>query len=196
VVTAFSVSLLKGDFVTLEPLSLQHLVDLEQEFDPSLFDYYPKPYATAREFVEENLQMQLRGDYFPFVILNNSNGEAIGCTEFSNVDMKNRRLEIGGSWLKPRYHGSVANTEAKFLLLRHCFEVLTCVRVQFTAHSLNVRSRAGIEGIGGRFEGIIRNAMILPDGTLRDDACYSIVAGEWLGVRARIAARMALKTRI
>jgi RimJ/RimL family protein N-acetyltransferase len=170
---------LEGDFVRLEPLTLDHLSGLEKDFEPKLFDYYPKPYSTAREFVEENLEMQKSGTFLPFAIIHKESGQAIGCTEFSGIDEKNRKLEIGGSWIKLSYQGSAANSEAKYLLLRHVFEDLEFVRVQFTANALNAQSRAGIEGIGGQFEGILRNAMILPDGKLRDDAYYSIISQEW-----------------
>lgn len=114
--------------------------------------------------------MAKQPNFIPFAIVHKSTGEAIGCTEFSGIDDKNRKLEIGGSWLKPAFHGTAANTESKFLLLTHAFEVLNFVRVQFTTDVMNVRSRAAIEKIGGQFEGILRNAMILPNGKLRDDA--------------------------
>ena len=186
---------LEGEFVRLEALTLDHLADLEQDFDPSLFAFYPKPYGSAREFVQENLQMIQLGNYWPFAIIHREPTEAIGCVEFSGVDAKNRKLEIGGSWLKRSLHGSPANTEAKLLLLDHVFERLNFVRVQFTAHAQNAQSRAGIEGIGAKFEGIMRNAMILPDGNLRDDAYYSIIAAEWPQTRAALLARLLRKAR-
>lgn len=128
---------LNGEFVRLEPLTLDHLPDLEMDFEPKLFDYYPKPYSTAREFVEENLEMQKKGNFLPFAIIHQLSDRAIGCTEFSGIDEKNRKLEIGGSWIKLSHQGSVANSETKYLLLRHVFENLEFVRVQFTANALN-----------------------------------------------------------
>jgi RimJ/RimL family protein N-acetyltransferase len=184
-----------GQYVRLEPLTLGHLSDLERGFDPSLFDFYPKPYTTAREFVEENLEMLKQGNYRPFAIIEKSTGECVGCTEFSGIDEKNRRLEIGGSWLKPSRHGSPLNSEAKYLLLEYAFEVLTFVRVQFTANALNALSRAGIEKIGAQFEGVTRNAMILPDGKLRDDATYSIISSEWPHVKSALKKRIQLKAK-
>lgn len=184
---------LEGEFVRLEPLTIGHLPDLEENFEPKLFDYYPKPYSTAREFVEENLEMQKSGTFLPFAIVDKATGQAIGCTEFSGVDEKNRKLEIGGSWIKLSYQGSVANSEAKYLLLSHVFENLGYVRVQFTANALNAQSRAGIERIGGRFEGILRNAMILPDGKLRDDAYFSIISQEWTQTRESLRQRIMQK---
>ncbi len=186
---------LEGDFVRLEPLTIEHLPDLERDFEPKLFDYYPKPYSTAREFVEENLEAQKSGIFLPFAIVHKASGRAIGCTEFSGIYEKNRKLEIGGSWIKPTHQGSAANSEAKYLLLRHVFENLEFVRVQFTANALNAQSRAGIEGIGGKFEGVLRNAMILPDGKLRDDAYYSVIFQEWQQTKEHLLQRIMRKAR-
>ncbi|HWU43648.1 MAG TPA: GNAT family protein [Bdellovibrio sp.] len=177
----------------MEPLTLEHLPDLEADFEPQLFDYYPKPYSTAREFVEENLEVQKSGTFLPFAIIHKLSGRAIGCTEFSGIDEKNRKLEIGGSWIKISHQGSSANSEAKFLLLQHAFENLKYVRVQFTANALNAQSRAGIEGIGAKFEGVLRNAMILPNGKLRDDAYYSVVINEWPETKEHLLKRIKRK---
>jgi RimJ/RimL family protein N-acetyltransferase len=148
-----------------------------------------------REFVEENLEMQKSGTFLPFAIIHKESGQAIGCTEFSGIDEKNRNLEIGGSWIKLSFQCSAANSEAKYLLLRYVFEDLEFVRVQFTANALNVQSRAGIEGIGGRFEGILRNAMILPDGRLRDDAYYSIISQDWPETKGLLRQRIKRKAQ-
>lgn len=186
-------TLLSGQFIHLAPLAPEHLPDLEKDFEPRLFDYYPKPYATAREFVEENFETQKAGNFLPFAILLASSGESIGCTEFSSIDLKNRKLEIGGSWIKPAYQRSAANSEAKLLLLQYVFEKLEFVRVQFTAHARNAQSRAALEKIGAKFEGILRNAMILPDGSLRDDAYYAVIAAEWPAVKQGLEQRVAAK---
>lgn len=191
--TVMNSIVLQGTTVRLEMLSMEHLQDLTEDFEPTLFNYYPKSYSTASEFVEENLEMVKQGNYIPFVIVHQQSGKAIGFTEFSSIDEKNRKLEIGGSWLKPSFHGTVANSESKFLLLQYAFEKLNYVRVQFTANALNLRSRAGIEKIGGKFEGVLRNVMILPDGTLRDDAYYSITSSEWGSVSKYLQHRIKSK---
>jgi RimJ/RimL family protein N-acetyltransferase len=187
--------ILEGRYVRLEPLTLEHLPDLESDFEPKLFDYYPKPYSTAREFVEENLEAQKSGTFFPYAIVLKDSQKVIGCTEYSGVDEKNRKLEIGGSWIKSSYQGSVANSETKYLLLCHAFESQKYVRVQFTAHELNVQSRAGMEGIGAKFEGVLRNTMILPNGELRNDAYYSIVAHEWDETKEHLRKRIQKKAQ-
>lgn len=185
---------LAGEFIRLEPLTVDHLTDLEKDFDPSLFDYYPKPYSSAREFVEENLEMQKQGNFLSFAIVHQETGKAIGCTEFSGIDVKNRKLEIGGSWIKKSFQGSPANSEAKFLMLDQVLGKFQYVRVQLTANALNHQSRTGIEGIGAKFEGILRNSMILPDGKLRDDAYYSILGSEWASVKSALRERIWRKT--
>jgi RimJ/RimL family protein N-acetyltransferase len=182
-----------GQFIRLEPLSLEHLPDLEKGFDPSLFDFYPKPYSNARVFVQENLEMHKLGNYLPFAIRLAATGEAIGCTEFSDIDEPNRKLEIGGSWLRSDFHGSAANVECKYLLLRHVFEELRFVRVQFRANALNLRSRVALEKMGAKFEGILRNVMILSDGTLRDDAYFSVIDEEWPIVKRGLEQRTQIK---
>jgi N-acetyltransferase len=184
---------LTGQTVTLENLKPSHLVDLEKDFDPNLFEYYPKPYSTAKDFVDENLEMEKHGNYIPFAIILNATGEAIGCSEYSAIDKRNRKLEIGGSWLKSQFHGSAINSEAKLLLLCHAFEELNMIRVQFTANVLNIRSRAAIEKIGAQPEGTLRCAMILPDGALRDDAYYSIISKEWAQVKIDLKKRISKK---
>jgi N-acetyltransferase len=184
---------LDGEYIMLEPLRLEHLADLERDFEPKLFAYYPKPYATAREFVEENLEMQKGGSFLPYAIVHKASHQTIGCTELSGIDTKNRKLEIGGSWIKLSHQGSAANSEAKLLLLQFAFENLGFVRIQFTADALNAQSRSGIEGIGGKFEGILRNAMILTDGTLRDDAYYSIISQEWSETKIQLCQRIRRK---
>lgn len=182
-----------SEFVRLVPLAGEHLPDLERDFDPSLFQFYPKPYATARQFVEENLEMVSLGTFEPFAILWQATGEAIGCTEFSAIDRIHRKREIGGSWLKRRFHGSPANAEAKLLMLTLAFEELKYVRVQFTAHVANAQSRVGIERLGAKFEGILRNAMILPNGELRDDAYYSVIHSDWPQIKVHLTERVKIK---
>ncbi len=106
--------MLEGIFVRLETLTNEHLSDLEKDFDPTLFDFYPKPYETALEFVNENLEMaKKQDDFLPFAIIHKELNEATGCTEFSGIDRKNRKLEIGGTWLRRHFHGTAANSESK-----------------------------------------------------------------------------------
>jgi RimJ/RimL family protein N-acetyltransferase len=103
-----------------------------------------------------------------------------------NISARDGRLEIGSTWLAPRHQRTVANTEAKYLMLRHAFETLGATRVELKTHALNVKSRTAIERLGTQFEGIHRKHMLQPDGSRRDTAWYSILDDEWPAVKTRL----------
>jgi RimJ/RimL family protein N-acetyltransferase len=114
----------------------------------------------------------------------------LGTTRYWKMDAANRKLEIGHTWLAHSVQRSGVNTEAKFLLLQHAFEVLQCVRVQFTTDVLNERSRAAILRIGAQQEGIVRRERIMPDGRRRDSVRFSIIDEEWPAVRQALLEKM------
>jgi RimJ/RimL family protein N-acetyltransferase len=107
-------------------------------------------------------------------------------TTYMNVDAANRRVEIGSTWYRKRVQGTALNTECKLMLLTHAFEHLDCIAVEFRTHVLNAQSRRGIERLGAKLDGILRRHSILPNGSVRDTAVYSITAEEWLTVRAHL----------
>jgi RimJ/RimL family protein N-acetyltransferase len=125
-----------------------------------------------------------------FATVERASGTPVGSTRFLSIDRVNRHLEIGWTWVAPRFHGSGVNDEAKLLQLTHAFETLGCHRVQFKTDSLNERSRGALAGIGASFEGVFRNHMVMPDGRLRHSAWYSVVAEEWPSVKAHLEARL------
>ncbi|MDQ2780509.1 MAG: GNAT family N-acetyltransferase [Pseudomonadota bacterium] len=125
----------------------------------------------------------------PFVMTAPSAGVVIGSTRFWRIDRPNRSLEIGHTWLAASHQRTGVNTEAKFLLLRHAFEVMDCVRVQFTTDVLNTASRAAILRLGAVEEGTIRHERIMPDGRKRNSVRYSIIDSEWPAVKAALQAR-------
>jgi RimJ/RimL family protein N-acetyltransferase len=145
--------------------------------------------------VDAYLDTALRGfeaqTVIPFVTVSLVCGEVIGSTRFWKIDLVNRSLEIGHTWLAKRWQRSAANTEAKYLMLRHAFEVLNCVRVQFTTDVLNEASRAAILRLGAVEEGLIRNERIMPDGRKRSSVRYSIIDTEWPAVRSALERRLA-----
>jgi RimJ/RimL family protein N-acetyltransferase len=182
---------LHGTLVRLEPLSTAHAPDLyETGRDPSLWTYKPVPApGTAAEMtglVTATLKQQAAGQCLPFAIVEQSTGQAVGETRYHNISHPDRNLEIGWTWLTPRVQRTGVNTEAKFLLLRHAFETLGTVRVQFRTHHLNVRSQQALERLGAVREGVLRRHMAMPDGSFRDSVYFSVVDGEWPDVRARI----------
>lgn len=146
--------------------------------------------STVDGYLEPALAGREAGTVMPFVTEIIETGEVIGSTRFWKINPKHRKLEIGGTWLAARWQRSFVNTEAKYLMLCHAFEVFDCVRVQFTTDVLNSRSRAAILRVGARQEGIVRHERIMPDGRKRDSVRFSIIDDEWPAVRQALEARL------
>ncbi|WP_454254927.1 GNAT family N-acetyltransferase [Pseudomonas sp. Marseille-Q8238] len=145
---------------------------------------------TVKAYINTALSGQAQGTVLPFVTVANSTGAVIGSTRFWKIDSHNRSLEIGHTWLAKSWQRSVANTETKYLMLRHAFETLACIRVQFTTDVLNEASRRAILRLGAVEEGLIRNERIMPDGRKRTSVRFSIIEDEWPAVEARLCARL------
>ncbi|WP_321918831.1 GNAT family N-acetyltransferase [Burkholderia cepacia] len=146
---------------------------------------------TIDAYIDTALQGRSAGTVMPFTIVDRASGRAIGSTRFWKIDRKNRKLEIGHTWLSESAQRTRANTEAKWLLLGYAFDVLQCVRVQFTTDELNEQSRAAILRLGAKQEGIVRHERIMPDGRKRNSVRFSIIDDEWPEVRARLMAKLA-----
>jgi RimJ/RimL family protein N-acetyltransferase len=174
---------LEGKRIRLEPLLLSHHTSLcEIGFDPELWKYGTSKIETDKDlfnYVALALQYQQDGTALPFIIREKSTGKIIGSTRYGNIDVNNRRVEIGWTWIARPWQRTYVNTETKYLMLKHAFEVLQCVRVEFKTDSMNHRSRTAILRIGAKEEGILRNHMILPTGRVRDSVYYSIIESEW-----------------
>jgi RimJ/RimL family protein N-acetyltransferase len=187
--------MLRGSVVRLEPLGLEHLdVLAEVGLDPVLWRWITFPVRDKeglRAYIEEALRDREAGKAMPYVTIDQTTDRPIGSTRFGNVDLFNRRVEIGWTWLAPAWQRTGANTEAKLLLLEYAFEGLRCNRVEFKTDSLNEQSRAALLGIGAQFEGIFRNHMVTESGRLRHSAYYSIIVEEWPPVRDRLETRLA-----
>lgn len=184
---------LHGRVVRLEPLTEAHVPDLAAVgLDPDIWRYmlYGNIDSEAKMlgFVRDLLARQARGTDLPFAVIYQPTGRAIGCTRYLEIRPRDRGLEIGGTWYGPAYRRTAVNTESKYLLLRHAFETLGCIRVQFKTDLRNERSQRAIERLGAVKEGVLRNHMITPDGTVRDSVYYSIVDREWPTVKARLEA--------
>ncbi|MFN7096171.1 MAG: GNAT family N-acetyltransferase [Gammaproteobacteria bacterium] len=182
--------ILKGKKCSLMPLSFEHhdaLVDSvkDGELWKLWYTFIPDP-NKMRENIGARLQMQTDGSMIPFAVINNDSGSAIGMTTFMNIDTMNRRIEIGGTWYRQGFQRTGINTECKQLLLTYAFETMNCIAVEFRTHAFNQQSRRGIERIGAKLDGILRNHMIMPNGTLRDTCVYSIIASEWPTVKAHL----------
>jgi RimJ/RimL family protein N-acetyltransferase len=190
---------LEGRHVRLEPLAKTHLARLaEVGLDEELWRWIPTPVRTAEEmavYIETALKEQERGISFPFALVEKATGRAIGSTRYGNIDRTHHRVEIGWTWVARDWQRTAVNTEAKYLLLRHAFESLGCIRVELKTDSLNERSRAAILRIGAREEGIFRNHMITASGRIRHTVYFSIVDSEWPGVKARLEAMLNSRER-
>lgn len=183
---------LTGRHVRLEPLSLAHQEALlEAASDGELwklpYTVVPSP-ATIGAYVRKTLEAQEVGLEQPFTIVDVAANEIVGSTRYTVIDEANRKVEIGYSWLRRSAQRTGINTEAKYLLLRHAFESLQCIRVELITDILNERSRAAVLRIGAKQEGILRNHMIMPDGRYRDSVCFSIIESEWPVVKERLRA--------
>ncbi len=185
---------LEGQHVRLEPLAKAHLAGLAQVgLEEELWRWIPVPVRTAEEmaaYIETALQEQERGVSLPFALIEKATGRAIGSTRYGNIDCTHRHVEIGWTWVARRWQRTAVNTEAKYLLLKHAFETLGCIRVELKTDSLNEKSRAAILRIGAREEGIFRNHMITASGRIRHTVYFSIVDSEWPAVKARIGSML------
>lgn len=182
--------ILNGDTVDLLPLEKKHFGELEIiAAEKKIWEFYTidgsEP-LKLREALDTALTEMERGTQVPFVIFHKVHNKVIGSTRFLDIQLHNRKLEIGWTWLHPDYWATVVNPECKLLLLTHCFEDLDLVRVQFKTDENNLRSRNAIEKVGGKFEGVLRNDMIRDNGTKRNSAYYSIIDEEWPVVKMQL----------
>lgn len=185
---------LAGQTATLVPLSADHHDDLVQAIqDGELWRLWytaiPDAAGMANE-IRRRLDLQDKGSMLPFAVIDNSSGLAVGMTTYMNIDNGNRRVEIGSTWYRRRVQRTALNTECKLMLLGHAFETLQCIAVEFRTHFFNQQSRAGIERLGAKLDGVLRSHQVNPHpaatGSLRDTCVYSIIASEWPTVRAHL----------
>jgi RimJ/RimL family protein N-acetyltransferase len=185
---------LHGLHVSLVPLSHSHHDDLvEAVKDGELWSLWytkiPAPDGLRAE-IDRRLELQRQGSMIAFAVIDESSREAVGMTTFMHIDAVNRRLEIGSTWYRKRVQRSALNTECKLLLLTHAFEQLNCIAVEFRTHFFNQQSRAAIERLGAKLDGVLRQHQIAGNGTLRDTCVYSILDREWPTVKAHLSHRL------
>jgi len=210
---------LEGAHVRLEPLAKSHLAGLaEAGLDEELWKWIPIPVRTHHEmaaYIETALGelLQHRRAFagrheheqcvgfgilcalqerciVRFAIVEKATGRVIGSTRYGNIDRGHHRVEIGWTWVARDWQRTAVNTEAKYLLLKHAFETLGCMRVELKTDSLNERSRAAILRLGAREEGIFRNHMITASGRIRHTVYFSIIDSEWPVVKGRLEAKL------
>lgn len=186
---------LRGQLVTLEPLTMGHhdeLVEAVQDGEVWKLWYtvVPSP-ETMRDEIVRRLELQKSGNMVPWISRRNSDGLLLGMTTFMGVEPELPRLEIGSTWNRASASGTGTNVDAKLLLLTHAFEVLGCPAVEFRTHWMNQASRAAIERLGAKLDGVLRAHRRMADGSLRDTCVYSIIESEWSQVRSGLEFRLA-----
>lgn len=185
---------LEGELVRLEPMQKSHKVDLVfAASDGKLWELWyttvPSP-PNMDSYMDAALSEQEAGFSLPFTVIDKKTDKIIGCTRYLNADSKNRRVEIGSTWYAQRAQRTGINTECKYLLLKHAFETLNCIGVEFRTHFHNHPSRNAILRLGAKQEGIIRNHRIDEHGNLRDTVLFSILDSEWRTVKTSLEFKM------
>ncbi len=185
---------LKGEHVTLEPLDVAHANGLSEAVrDGELWKLWytsiPHPDGMKAE-IERRLDLQTAGTMMPFAIRRNDTGALCGMTTYMHIDAVHRRVEIGSTWYARSAQRTAINTEAKLMLLAHAIETLGCIAVEFRTHWMNRQSRAAIARLGAKQDGILRNHMRMPDGSLRDTVVFSIIESEWPTIRRHLAHKL------
>jgi N-acetyltransferase len=180
-------------WVTLEPLTREHIPEIGEaaadgELGDLWFTHAPKADAVER-WVETRLAAQKPDEGLTFVV-RRLDGTLVGSSSYLNVDAVNRRLEIGNTWYVKAARRSGVNSETKLLMLGHVFDELACVAVEFRTHFFNFTSRAAIERLGAKLDGVLRSHQVLPDGSRRDTVVYSILDIEWPAVRNNLRFRL------
>ena len=185
---------LQGEHAVLVPLSLDHGPALTEAVkDGELWKLWyttvPAPEAMAAN-IAERLAKREQGSMLPFTVIDRSNSQPVGMTTYMNIDAANRRVEIGSTWYRAAVQRTALNTECKYMLLRHAFEDLDCIAVEFRTHFFNQQSRRSIERLGAKLDGILRSHSRMGDGSLRDTCVYSVIASEWPTVRTHLGWRL------
>lgn len=185
---------LSGRHVALGPLGREHADGLRAAAaDGELWKLWhtsvPSP-DTTEAYIDTALAHHAEGRALPFVV-RDADDTIVGSTRYGNVEAAHRRIEIGWTWYAQRVQRSALNSEAKWLLLTHAFEVMDCIAVEFRTHWFNFRSRAAIARLGAKQDGVLRNHMLMPDGGMRDSVVFSIIASEWPAVKQNLEHRLA-----
>jgi RimJ/RimL family protein N-acetyltransferase len=178
-------------WVTLEPLTADHTPEIAAaaaDVRPLWFTTAPTP-ETTDEWVAGRLAAQHPDTGLTFVV-RGLDGEVIGSSSYCHADPPNRRLEIGYTWYRQSVRRTGVNTECKLLMLGHAFNEWDCVAVEFRTHFFNSTSRAAIERLGAKLDGILRSHQLSPDGSRRDTVVYSILDVEWAAVRNNLRFRL------
>ncbi len=185
---------LEGEHLRLEPLNHSHKEELALACeDGKLYELWytwvPSPESMSAD-IDRRLGLYAAGTMMPFATIDKLSGKAIGMTTYMNMKLENFKVEIGSTWLAASYQKTAINPEVKLLMLGYAFGDLNCIAVELRTHEKNNQSRAAIEKLGAKLDGILRNDMIMANGSIRNTAVYSITKEEWPSVRERLIHRL------
>ena len=183
---------MEGDFLILEPLRIEHVPDLEVAVRDGeswrlWFANVPRP-EDMKKYVADAVKASKTGD-IAYAVRSKSTNQFVGTTRYYNVDEKNKRAMIGYTWYSSSARRTPINTECKLLLLKKLFESHGAIAVEFRTHYFNQQSRAAIERLGAKQDGILRHHQIMNDGSIRDTVVYSIIAAEWPAVKRNLLSK-------
>ncbi len=187
---------LEGSVVRLEPIRREHAQlfwDVAKDDLEDIFRWIPYSMGTPDDFqklLDKAFHEQERGESVVFATVEQKSGKTIGSTRFMNIDRTNRRVEIGSTWIAPPWQRTAVNSEAKYLMLRHAFEVWQCIRVELKTDALNQKSRSAILRIGAKEEGTLRRHLVTWTGRVRDTVYFSILDSEWPEVKRALEGRL------
>ena len=187
---------LEGSVVRLEPIGREHadlFWDVAKDDLEDIFRWIPYAMKTRGDFwklIDKAFTEQERGESVVFATVERSSGRTIGSTRFMNIDRVNKRIEIGSTWIAPPWQRTAVNTQAKYLMLRHAFEVWGCIRVELKTDALNQKSRNAILRIGAKEEGTLRRHLMTWTGRVRDTVYFSILDSDWAQVKASLENRL------
>jgi N-acetyltransferase len=186
---------LTGNHVRLEPMRPAHAAALlEAGRAAEIWEWMPtRPVneTTMEGWLDKAMQAESQGREYPFVVLLVHSGRLVGSTRYLDVQEDDRTVEIGWTWYAPDTWGGVVNPQAKYLLMRHAFDDWGAIRVALKTDVRNLHSQAAIKKLGAKYEGLLRNQRIRPDGSYRDTVVFSITDREWPAVKSRLVSRIA-----
>jgi len=186
---------LSSEQVLIRPLTVEdaqgfYLAGQAKELWQWVFPNRCESLDRAKSWIEESLAFQDKGLHVPFVIVDRASGKIIGSTRYCSIRPADRNIEIGFTFISPEFQRTHVNTQAKYLLLKNAFENLGAIRVELRTHEKNRKSRNAILRIGAKFEAVLRNSRILPDGSIRNTALFSITEQEWPEVKAELESKI------
>jgi RimJ/RimL family protein N-acetyltransferase/8-oxo-dGTP pyrophosphatase MutT (NUDIX family) len=182
--------ILENEYVRLEPLSQTHYSTLwEIAKDKRLWELTSTRINNETEFASyfhTAIKDRIKGIAYPFAVFDKIRNQYAGSTRYGNIDLANKKLEIGWTWYGAAFQGTGLNKQVKFLLLSYGFDVLGLHRIELKTSSLNLRSQAAMRKIGAKEEGTLRRHMINSDGSKRDSVYFSFISDEWEEIKQRI----------